>query len=128
MRYYIRSLNIGKAAKDTLSIVGSLINIGSLNSSMKKTEIGLAYYLEAEKLMQNIDNKEVKGSLFNNTAIAYRKLGDNLSAMNYYKRALKLYIEIDWKYGQAYVLGNLGVLYEDTEKQATRHFFTTLKH
>ncbi len=115
MDYYLRSLTIRKKTNDTTAIIGTLINIGGLNSSMKKYEIGLNYYLEAEKLAKHTTHKEAKGSLYNNIAIVYRKLGDDQGALEYYNRALQIYKSINWEYGQAYVLGNIGVLFENSE-------------
>ncbi|MFO7863561.1 MAG: tetratricopeptide repeat protein [Salinivirgaceae bacterium] len=115
MDFYLRSLSIRKKINDTAAIIGTLINIGGLNSSMKKYEIGLNYYLEAEKLAIHTTHREAKGSLYNNIAIVYRKLGDSQGALEYYNKALQIYNSINWEYGQAYVLGNIGVLFENSE-------------
>jgi tetratricopeptide (TPR) repeat protein len=112
MDYYLRSLKIREILKDTLDIIGSLINIGGLNSSMKKHELSLKYSEEALKLAEPTGNIRLLSAINNNIAIAYKKLGDLESALKHYREALNYYNQIKWSYGQAYVYGNIGVLQE----------------
>jgi tetratricopeptide (TPR) repeat protein len=112
MDYYLRGLKIREHLKDTLEIIGSLINIGGLNSSMKKHELSLKYSAEALRLAEPTGNIRLLSAINNNIAIAYKKLGDLESALKHYRQALNYYNQMEWSYGQAYVYGNIGVLQE----------------
>lgn len=112
MDYYLRGLKIREELKDTLDIIGSLINIGGLNSAMKKHELSLQYSEEALNLARPTGNIRLLSAINNNIAIAYKKLGDLESALKHYRQALNYYNQMKWSYGQAYVYGNIGVLQE----------------
>lgn len=123
MDYYLRSLKIRQNENDTTEMIGSLINIGSLNSSMKKDEISLQYYLAAFELAKLKPNDKLLGIINNNIAIRYKSLGDFNSALSHYRMALQYYEKMKWDYGQAYALGNLGVLQESLDNTGDSALF-----
>lgn len=115
MDFYLKGLKIREELKDTLDIIGSLINMGGLNSSMKKHELSLKYSKKALNLVKPTGNIRLLSAINNNIAIAYKKLGDLESALKHYRQALSYYKQMKWSYGQAYVYGNIGVLQETLE-------------
>ena len=118
MEFYLRSLKIREQLRDTSEIVATYINLGGVFVSIGNHEVALSYYLKAMELAKNLTDFRTIGSLNNSIAIAYKKLGDGSEALRHYQEALRAFQTVSWPYAEAFVLGNIGALYDDTEKNS----------
>lgn len=109
LEHHLKSLNVAEEIKDTLRIVTALNNIGVVYMIKKATaNKALQYFLKALPLGEKIGDKSNIGSSSVNLGELYFAMGNNDSALYYYKKSLEAYKNTE---DITYTLNDIGKLY-----------------
>ena len=126
---YIRSLRISEEMNDSVRIMTALINIGLIYSKKETTSNKAEdYYLQALGIGEKIGYKSATGTVTINLGeILYNK-GDFGGALNYFKKALKIYRETN-DGNIPYALLSIGKVYakRNDYQNAVRYMEEALK-
>lgn len=123
LKNYLRAIDIANKHKLYKNKCATLINIGSLYEYQKDTVKALQCYLDAGKLAQQNDFKDILLSAYGSIAIIKRKSDITLS-LSYYNKAYRLARAIRDKYEEFNTLINLsyGYLSLETKKGNTQAY------
>lgn len=109
LEHHLKSLKVAEEIKDTLRIVTAMNNIGVVYMIKKATyNKALQYFLKALPLSEKSGDKAAIGSASVNLGELYFSLGNDDSALYYYKRSLDAYKNTA---NITYTLNNIGKLY-----------------
>jgi tetratricopeptide (TPR) repeat protein len=105
MVYYLESLAILESTGDpVINVV--LNNLGTLHSDMLQFEKSLEYLNRSLEYLADNDSSGF-ATYYNNVANIYSSLGDQDTALNYYKMAGDYYISVDDRDGIAMIYNNI---------------------
>ena len=91
MEYFLAELSTSEEANDTISLINSWSDLGSLYSYMGEQDSALVYYLKAEKANKKIENKRIEANLQNSIGERYRLMGKYPEAIIAYNKSSELY-------------------------------------
>jgi signal transduction histidine kinase len=109
--YRLKSIEIDKILGDTISIIGSYYNLGTLFYYQDVSEKALDYYQKSKELSDLINNPRL---IYNSIAAigsVYGKMGQIEKALELNTESLRIADSLDYLTGQAYSLGNIGSNY-----------------
>jgi two-component sensor histidine kinase len=115
--YYLeKAIEINKALKNNTKLLINYYNLSLEKDSQKKTEEALQILLKADSLATLVKEKRYDGFISSMLGIMYRDVGDLEKAKIYLKNSIKIFTEIENKYGLSTSYGNLGGVYGDKEE------------
>jgi len=123
---YKTSLNIAQKASNPKMVANNLYRIGVIYNYLQNSSSALEHLLEANKVMQDLQNHEPKqlGKILNYIAKIYQKVGNFELAYDYQLRALQIFEELKDSSriaGAYYGLGNI-FFYQDQFLTAVKHY------
>jgi len=83
--YFNESLIISEKTGDLNSAALSLYNIANINSGLKKYNLSIDFLNKSLQLALNLNLKNLAGQIYLSLSEIYDKLGDNKTALGYYK-------------------------------------------
>lgn len=117
--YFFKALKLSESINDTIRTALTLEEIGNIYLRQKLYNKADNYYKKALRVIDK-DTSDyhtfIKAGLKCNMAITNEKLNNSDKATEYYKKALTLYKNIDYKPGVANIFLNLGELYNKMER------------
>jgi len=84
MEYYLKELNSAEIANDTLSLITSWIDLGTLYAYLGDPGNAISYFLKAEKANKKLGDKQIEFNL-------QTSLGENYRLSGKYPEAIKAY-------------------------------------
>lgn len=90
LEYQLKALRYSRKYHDSISLAGSLNNLGILAKIDKDYVKSLKYYMEGLKITEAIDYPKVEANLLNNIANTYFLLGESDVGMSYFERSLEI--------------------------------------
>lgn len=97
--------------RDTFGILRSYLNIGNSVINSENVEQGLAYYKKALSFAFNFNDTVTTGTLLNNIADSYKRLGMIDSALLYAQNAVRITEQRGDLFSLATQMGTLGEIY-----------------
>jgi len=122
MNYHMQSLQINKEINNAKGVAYSLNNIGTIYSMKGRSNEALNYFLQSYWLLDSInDQKNMVGAL-NNLGNTYLAMGEDYRAIGFYKKALKVYENIEHSAFDPY--SNIGnAYYKRGELKRAKHYY-----
>lgn len=111
--YAHKSLKLSKTTTDTLSIAGSLYQLGSLKKSMSYLDSSEYYFNNALKLWKLTDDKKWLASCYIGLSDVYRLEGDYDKSIAAINQSIVLSKSIKDTFSEALALGNLSSIYRN---------------
>ncbi|MCK5067448.1 MAG: tetratricopeptide repeat protein, partial [Bacteroidales bacterium] len=107
---------------------GALNNIGGILYDKAQYDSALTYFFQVmEKLdpdsLSSAVQLNILSGVYNNTALAYTELGEQVLALDYFKRGLGLALKADDEYNVSSVYINLGSLFGEMGKLDSALFY-----
>ena len=124
--YYDKGTEALKSANAKPSdFVYMIINKGVAYYYAGDMSKALSYYLEAEKICDDNDLKELHASTLNNLGVVYRHLGDHDSAIGIYEKSINIKKALNDQEGLANSMLNIGLAYghKNNYEQALNFLF-----
>ncbi|MFY0673197.1 MAG: sensor histidine kinase [Bacteroidia bacterium] len=124
-KYLDSSLSLSKTINNYEGIMKSRLVLGNLwqfeNGNQEKALANYRSGLRAEKL---VGDKRIRAGLFNGIANCYDLQNQKDSVMLYYRKALWLYNDIEFKIGQFYIPENMAsYFYENNQIDSAEYFY-----
>lgn len=113
LSFYRKSLEIWKLRNDNQNIARTHMNIGLVNRKLGLSDRAIVEYNSALNLFSSSNIRD-KAIVHNNLAAAYEALGNYSKAFENYQLASKMHEKLRDPIQRAYILNNLGVLYNHT--------------
>lgn len=109
VEYHLKSLKVAEEIKDTLRIATAMNNLAAVYM-MKKATYSKAkeYFLKVLPMSERLGDKDAIGNTAVNLGEIYFKMGNNDTALYYYKKSLEAYKNT---VHSAYTLNDIGKLY-----------------
>jgi class 3 adenylate cyclase/tetratricopeptide (TPR) repeat protein len=109
VEYHLKSLKVAEEIKDTLRIATAMNNLAAVYM-MKKATYSKAkeYFLKVLPMSERLGDKDAIGNSAVNLGEIYFKMGNNDTALFYYKKSLEAYKNT---VHSAYTLNDIGKLY-----------------
>ncbi|WP_255710080.1 CHAT domain-containing protein [Aquimarina aquimarini] len=110
------AINIDILGKDHPKVGNTYNNMGIIYNDQGKFNLAIEYYKKAIQIkIKNSENQHVDiGSFYLNIGIVYSNLKDE-RALDYYKKALKIYSKENYLKGLSAIYQNFGVFYSDVK-------------
>jgi len=121
--YYKKALEIDRAMKDTVKMIGRLKNIGGTYNKLGQFVDALEHLQQALQLAESIDRKKSVALVSNSLG---NLLSDNLQyhrASNFFHQSLSIYNTIQDSLRVAYVLNNLGMLHQQQQAYDSAEYY-----
>ncbi|MEO6135351.1 MAG: tetratricopeptide repeat protein, partial [Ginsengibacter sp.] len=90
MEYYLKELKSSELSNDTLSLVNSWIDLGSLYTYLGDQGNAISYFLKAEKANKKLGDKKIESTLQSSLGENYRLSGKYPEAIKAYNKAIEL--------------------------------------
>lgn len=100
---YYRAEELARSSKDTIALIGTILNISTVYHEQGKKEDELRYLLESLELAQELGDSSHTGVIVYNLAVYYTELGEIDKSLEQIDLALELYRKTDNIYGIASV-------------------------
>jgi tetratricopeptide (TPR) repeat protein len=113
-----RSLSLSEQIQDEKSKMKSLNSLAIIYG-MQDTKKAIAYYEQAIRIVQKLNDKEGEARLFGNMGRIHNELGDYVKALDYLQTALRIHENTGDSRGMAFDYQSLAATYEhlgDNEK------------
>lgn len=95
----------------TALLYQTYIEFGTLYFKQSENKVALYYYLKAKKVNEELENPVYDASNYNYIALCYDELGDKTKAIQYFKKSISAYNELEMPNELAMLQFNLGNLY-----------------
>jgi len=93
----------------------ALNNIGINYQNQGDYIKAIDYYIQAQEIYREIDDKKGTAKCFNNIGLIYKSQGDYAKAVDFFTQSLKMHEEIGAKQGMGVALNNIGTIYKAQE-------------
>lgn len=111
-----RSLDVSRELDWKLGMAKAYKLLGRTYRILSQYSTALKDYLNAEKILLDLDAPNELTEVWNNIGVIYRILEDYEKALPYHQKALKLSREISNTYLESYVLNTLGDVYRASKE------------
>jgi serine phosphatase RsbU (regulator of sigma subunit) len=109
--YFIKAYGIAQRNFDSLNMVSSGINIGTLFISLRNYNKAKLYMKEAAEIAILVHDTANYGAVLNNLAIIYESINDTATALNYFRKGLHWYKSINNIDGAANIMNSMASIY-----------------
>lgn len=116
LRSYFKSLNFANRNKYEIGIGSLMISIADTYSAMENSSNAQAYYSKGILLLRKANDSIKIATALLNAGDDYFNNGAIDSALNYTEEARIIFEKINYPIGQAYGMGNLGMIYAERGK------------
>ncbi|MDF1672764.1 MAG: tetratricopeptide repeat protein [Vicingaceae bacterium] len=128
LEYYHKGLAVAEKAGNKPSVSITLNNIGLIYKRQGDIENALKYYFRSLEIEEEINNKQGIAAALNNIAVIYKDQIDAFikmqyskekinkkrnQALDFYRRSLEIYSDLDDQQGLAIVYNNIGSVYRN---------------
>jgi len=113
---YFKSLEYANVLSYEAGIGRLLYTIAGTYTAMENSKVAQGYYTKAIKLLRKLNDSVDIGTALLNAGDDYLITGKLDSALIYTKESTKIFEKINHPIGQAYSLGNLGMIHAEQEK------------
>lgn len=127
LEYYFKALKLAEESNYLRGVSACYTNIGIVYQSQEDYKTAVAYFFKAMEIEQELGNNIKLADCYNNIGLAKfeeknilkskAEISDNLEeSLKYFEFALKLYQELNYKWGLSKCYANIGlVFYEKTK-------------
>ena len=115
IKHNLKSPSLKKNERKSFRLTSVRVSNNKASHYYKKGDVSraLSIYLKCLKIAEEINEKALIASAYNNIAVIYRKnIKDMIKALNYNMKALKIRIELGDKRAIALSLQNIAVVYQ----------------
>lgn len=113
LKAYLRSLEYAEQTMDDRGIGSLMISIADVYSVMENSENALAYYDRGIRLLRKVNDSLKTATALLNAGDHFLNTGLLDSALVYTQEASMIFESISYPIGQAYSLGNVGMIYAE---------------
>ncbi len=107
----LRALDLADQSQEPQLVIRIKDSLVRLFSDLENHEKAFELAQEVHQYWENTDNCEMRTRSLNNLGIIFCRRKEMDKAIEYYRRAIELAREHNYRIGEAYVLNNLGSLY-----------------
>lgn len=128
IQYYNKALAVSAARKKYMDVIGDYVEIGNIHGRQGISPTALQAYFSALKVNEeNVKLDRAEAIIYVNIGNIYNGLQhDTLSAMKYYRNALKSFEKANDKAHLAVLLGNIGNIYMEAGDYKKAEYYELL--
>jgi signal transduction histidine kinase/Tfp pilus assembly protein PilF len=116
LKYWNKALQYYEKNSDSLGMATCYSNVGVIHYKKARANDALSHFIKALKIRKKYDDKEGLASIYSKMGMIYKNyLQDNKKALNYLKKAMLLYEELNDEVGRTKILINMGNVYEELD-------------
>ncbi len=115
---YFKSLDYANILRYEAGIGSLMFSIAGTYTAMKNSKVAQGYYNKAIKLLRKLNDSINLGTALLNAGDDYFNTGKLDSALLYTKESAEIFEKINHPIGQAYSLGNIGMIYAEKRSDA----------